>query len=117
MLRRLPRETPPPKGTAIDQHRATGPGSGRAQRRILVAGLAGGALTAGAAAVPQRRPDAEPLTGAGAEPDAARPVLARTTDVPVGGVVVVGNVELAQPASGTFRAFSAVCPHRTAARA
>jgi nitrite reductase/ring-hydroxylating ferredoxin subunit len=96
----------------MDQHRATGP---RCARRRILLGLAGGALTAAAAGCAATAPPTpDPRTGADAEPDAGRPILARTADVPVGGGAVVGNVVLVQPTPGTFRAFSAVCPHRGA---
>jgi nitrite reductase/ring-hydroxylating ferredoxin subunit len=39
-------------------------------------------------------------------------VLAATKDVPVGGGVIVAGVLIVQPASGTFKAFDAACPHR-----
>jgi nitrite reductase/ring-hydroxylating ferredoxin subunit len=39
-------------------------------------------------------------------------VLATTKDVPVGGGIVVAGVLVVQPASGTFKAFDAACPHR-----
>jgi nitrite reductase/ring-hydroxylating ferredoxin subunit len=39
-------------------------------------------------------------------------VLAATTDVPVGGGIVVAGVLVVQPSSGTFKAFDASCPHR-----
>jgi nitrite reductase/ring-hydroxylating ferredoxin subunit len=39
-------------------------------------------------------------------------VLAATKDVPVGGGIVVSGVLIVQPASGTFKAFDAACPHR-----
>lgn len=35
-----------------------------------------------------------------------------TKDVPVGSGVVLGAFIVAQPASGTFKAFSSVCPHQ-----
>lgn len=39
--------------------------------------------------------------------------VANTTEVPVGGGVVVAkdNIVITQPAAGDFKAFSAVCPH------
>lgn len=39
--------------------------------------------------------------------------VASTTDIPVGGGVVLlqDNIVVTQPAAGEFRAFSAVCPH------
>jgi nitrite reductase/ring-hydroxylating ferredoxin subunit len=39
-------------------------------------------------------------------------VLAATKDVPVGGGIIVAGLLVVQPASGTFKAFDAACPHR-----
>jgi nitrite reductase/ring-hydroxylating ferredoxin subunit len=54
-------------------------------------------------------------TGAAASPTAALPggALARAAEVPVGGGVVVqgGQVVVAQPSDGVFKAYDARCPH------
>jgi nitrite reductase/ring-hydroxylating ferredoxin subunit len=39
-------------------------------------------------------------------------VLAATTEVPLGGGIIVAGVLVVQPVSGTFKAFDAACPHR-----
>lgn len=44
-------------------------------------------------------------TGSGAD------VLASTTDIPVGGAKVVGDVVVTQASAGAFAAFSTRCPH------
>lgn len=38
-------------------------------------------------------------------------VLTKTTDVPVGGATVVGDVVVTQATAGKFAAFSTRCPH------
>jgi Rieske Fe-S protein len=38
--------------------------------------------------------------------------LVRTSDVPVGGAVLVAEMLVAQPQRGVFKAYSAVCPHQ-----
>jgi nitrite reductase/ring-hydroxylating ferredoxin subunit len=82
---------------------------------LVVGGLIGGCQ-------PPDKPD-KGLGGQANKPPAIRPdgtrterrvVLARTTDVPVGGGVVVTDILLVQPTAGSFRAFSVVCPHRGA---
>ncbi len=35
-----------------------------------------------------------------------------TTDVPVGSAVIVGEVIIAQPTAGEYKAYSAICPHQ-----
>ncbi|GAC80750.1 Rieske Fe-S protein [Gordonia malaquae] len=47
----------------------------------------------------------------GADSSAGADVLASTTDVPVGGAKVVGDVVVTQASAGTFAAFSTKCPH------
>lgn len=74
-----------------------------ASRRGLMCGVAGlgavGALAACGAS--------EPELSVGEDG-----VLAQTSDVPVGGGIVVGETVVVQPAKDEFAAFSAVCPHR-----
>jgi Rieske Fe-S protein len=41
------------------------------------------------------------------------PVTVPTSDVPVGGALVVGTVVVSQPVAGSFRAFSNICTHQT----
>ena len=97
------------------------------RRRILTAGglvLAGGALAAcggagsttteattgasasgaPAAATPTRAPATTPAAGA----------LASVSEIPVGGGVIVPEppIVITQPTAGTFKAFTAICPHQ-----
>ncbi|WP_327413126.1 Rieske (2Fe-2S) protein [Streptomyces sp. NBC_01233] len=97
-----------------------------ARRTVLAAGaaaLAGGALTAcgsdgekspegqsnGSASAPAASTAATPESGsAGAQ------VLAKTADVPKGGGTILKEEKLVvtQPTAGSFRCFTAVCPHQ-----
>ncbi|MDX6761293.1 Rieske (2Fe-2S) protein [Streptomyces sp. F8] len=100
-----------------------------ARRKVLVIGaatLAGGALTAcgsggdggntasaepnGAASPPPGDAPANP--SAGGAP--AGKAIAKAADVPVGGgkVLKEQKVVVTQPTAGSFRCFTAVCPHQ-----
>ncbi|MRH88135.1 Rieske 2Fe-2S domain-containing protein [Nocardia sp. SYP-A9097] len=90
---------------------ATRPLAGRAvsvQDGMLVAGPAPAVPVAPAseeqAPIPEQAP---PITEAGA-PDNA---LARTSDIPVGSGVIIGNTVVTQPSSGSFVGLSVVCTH------
>ena len=48
-------------------------------------------------------------SGGAAGPEAK--AIAKTTDVPVGSGVIVGDVVVTQPSAGVFKAFSAKCTH------
>ncbi|WP_069886376.1 Rieske (2Fe-2S) protein [Streptomyces luteocolor] len=105
-------------------------GGGRATRRtVLAAGAAGAAaLAAGCSkygdegAAPRTSEPASSASGsesgsgssasAGTKPPAG-PVLAKTSDIPVGGGRIFKDrkVVVTQPESGEFKAFSAVCTH------
>lgn len=54
-----------------------------------------------------------PTPAAEANGQTAAVQVASTTDIPVGGGLVVGRVSLVvtQPVAGEFKAFSSVCPH------
>jgi Rieske Fe-S protein len=79
----------------------------RVSRRQVLAGAAAvgavGALAACGSSTPTRTGAAQ--TG---------PVTVPTSDVPVGGgkILADSQVVVTQPAAGTFKAFSAVCPHQ-----
>ena len=84
-------------------------------RRAVVlsgCGLAGGALLAGCATYGPTAPAAAPAPAPA--PSAADGPLAATTDVPVGGGLVLAarGVVLTQPVAGTFKAFSSTCTHQ-----
>ncbi|MFG2995507.1 Rieske (2Fe-2S) protein [Streptomyces sp. NPDC048340] len=99
-----------------------------ARRTVLAVGaaaLAGGALTAcgggekkptnegGSAATPQG--SASPAASASASaPAAGGKVLLKSSAVPVGGGTVLKEEKLVvtQPTAGSFRCFTAVCPHQ-----
>lgn len=92
-----------------------------ARRTVLTAGaaaLAGGALAAcggeetpasGSASAPAA---SQPVSSP--QPAGAAKVIAKTSEVPVGGGKILKEEKLVitQPTAGTFRCFSAVCPHQ-----
>jgi Rieske Fe-S protein len=54
---------------------------------------------------------AAPATSGGTAAPAAKAV-AKTTDVPVGSGVIVGDIVVTQPTAGDFKGFSAKCTHK-----
>lgn len=97
-----------------------------ARRTVLAAGaatLAGGALaacgsdsdggTAGSGAASEPAPSTPAGTGS-PKPAANAKTIAKAADVPVGGGTVLKEEKLVitQPTAGTFRCFTAVCPHQ-----
>lgn len=97
------------------------------RRTILTAGglvLAGGALAAcgGADSTATEATTGAPATGAASAsateaPAATTPVagaLASVSEIPVGGGVIVPEppIVITQPVAGTFKAFTAICPHQ-----
>ncbi len=100
------------------------------RRTVLTAGglvLAGGALAAcggadstateAATGAPTTGAPATPTTGAPATGAATTPVagaLASLSEIPVGGGVIVPEppIVITQPVAGTFKAFTAICPHQ-----
>jgi Rieske Fe-S protein len=87
-------------------------------RRTIVAGAGVAAAAVALAACGGSSEDSSPsptTTAAGASPDAAggsANVIARTTDVPVGGGAIFGDVVVTQPTAGTYLGFSPVCTHQ-----
>jgi nitrite reductase/ring-hydroxylating ferredoxin subunit len=94
----------------------------RTSRRVVLLGATAcgvvGASAACESARGQAASGATPGAAAGAATTAASTVassgavLATTTDVPVGGGIIVAGVLVVQPTSGMFKAFDASCPHR-----
>lgn len=62
-----------------------------------------------ATAEPSPTSAAPSASGGAAGPEAK--AIAKTTDVPVGSGVIVGDVVVTQPSAGVFKAFSAKCTH------
>ncbi|WP_422746192.1 ubiquinol-cytochrome c reductase iron-sulfur subunit [Mycobacterium sp. WMMD1722] len=83
-----------------------------ASRRRVVVGAALGLLTAvvSACSTSGRKPAESSSSDAGAEP-APGAALAKTTDVPVGSGVIVGDTVVTQPTAGAFTGLSATCTH------
>ncbi|MDT5242728.1 MAG: hypothetical protein QOD36_104 [Mycobacterium sp.] len=92
------------------------------QKVLLGAGL--GLVTAVVAACstygkkPEAAGESSTTTAAPAAPSAsggpapAAKAIAKTSDVPVGSGVIVGEVVVTQPSAGEFKGFSAKCTHK-----
>ena len=63
-----------------------------------------------AAGEPSTTPAAPSASGGTAAP--AAKAIAKTSDVPVGSGVIVGEVVVTQPSAGVFKGFSAKCTHK-----
>ncbi|MCX4525089.1 MULTISPECIES: Rieske (2Fe-2S) protein [unclassified Streptomyces] len=96
-----------------------------ARRTVLAAGaaaLAGGALTACGSedkaatelGTPAPQPSGNAQGSAPASAPAGGKTLAKAADVPVGGGTVLKEQKLVvtQPTAGSYRCFTAVCPHQ-----
>ncbi len=95
-----------------------------ARRTVLTAGaaaLAGGALTACGGGDAEKTPangsasaPAPSQPGTSQEPAGTDKVIAKATEVPVGGGKILKDEKLVitQPTAGSFRCFSAVCTHQ-----
>lgn len=86
------------------------------QKLLMGAGLGLAAVVA-ACSTYGKKPEAsaEPSTSAvapttGGTVPQAKPI-AKTSDVPVGSGVIVGDVVVTQPSAGVFKGFSAKCTH------
>lgn len=85
------------------------------QQVIRGAGLVVAAGALAACSKSEEKPAATGGSGASGSSGAAKPagdVITKTTDVPVGGGVIVGEVVVTQPAAGTFKGFSSKCTHK-----
>ena len=90
------------------------------QKVLLGAGL--GLVTAVVAACsaygkkPEAASESSPATAApsasGGTAAPAAKAIAKTTDVPVGSGVIVGDIVVTQPTAGVFKGFSAKCTHK-----
>ena len=82
-----------------------------------LAGCARYGTSNGLAAAPAQGGTSSPAAGAaaaGAAAAGAPAVLARTTDIPVGGgkVLTDKKIVITQPQAGSFHAFTAICTHQ-----
>jgi Rieske Fe-S protein len=104
----------------------TGPDARSSSRRAVLAGacaacaagLAGcaryGTSNGGLAGQPAQYGASSPAAAAGSSAGANAPVvLAKTTDIPVGGGKVLADkrIVITQPQAGAFHAFTAICTH------
>ncbi|WP_458690650.1 QcrA and Rieske domain-containing protein [Nocardia tengchongensis] len=64
-----------------------------------------------AAPAAEEAPPAVPAPATVTEPGAPGNAITRTSDVPVGGGVIVGNTVVTQPNAGNFVGLSVVCTH------
>jgi nitrite reductase/ring-hydroxylating ferredoxin subunit len=108
----------------------TEPQAPSASRRAVLAAAAGGACAAalagcatydanngGVAGPPPAAPSSSSgggSTGGAGSSSGSANVLAKTSDIPVGGgeVLSARRIVITQPAAGTFKAFTAVCTHQ-----
>ena len=81
------------------------------QQVIRGAGLALAAGALAACAKEEEKPATAGSTTTPA-PTTAGDAIAKTSDVPVGSGVIVGEVVVTQPAAGEFKGFSAKCTHK-----
>jgi Rieske Fe-S protein len=87
------------------------------QQFVIGAGLAVGATavgaTAGACSSHATNPGATGAATPSSGPATAAPanVIARTSDVPVGSGVIVGDIVVTQPSPGVFKGLSSTCTH------
>ena len=72
---------------------------------LALAATAVGACTSRGGANPQA--NGSPATA----PTGPVNVIARTSDVPVGSGVIIGDIVVTQPSAGVFKGLSAICTH------
>ena len=91
----------------------------RRSQFLVTAGIGLGASVLAACTTYGKKPEASgdsatttkaPPTTGGSAPGAAD-VLTKTTDVPVGSGVIVGDIVVTQAAAGDFKGFSSTCTH------
>jgi Rieske Fe-S protein len=86
------------------------------RKKFLVAGLAMGAAVLAACTTYGKKPAAssspsQTSSDGAPAPGAPANAVAKTSDVPVGSGVIVGDVVITQPSGGQFRGFSTTCTH------
>jgi len=106
----------------------TGPDMRSSSRRAVLAGTCAACIAslagcarygtsnglAGAPAAPQGGASSSPAGGGLSGGAAASNVLAKTTDIPVGGgkILTTQKIVITQPTAGAFHAFTAICTHQ-----
>ena len=79
---------------------------------ITGAGVAAAAFVAvGSRAAPKAAAAPAEPSPAPVQCSSVAQVIAQTTDIPVGGGMILGDVVVTQPTAGDFRAFCATCTH------
>jgi Rieske Fe-S protein len=88
------------------------------RKKFLVAGLAACAAAIAACTTYGKKPaassspaPAQNPSGGAPAPGAPANAVAKTSEVPVGSGVIVGDVVITQPSGGQFRGFSTTCTH------
>src|SRR4051794_10157873 len=90
--------------------------SGIPRKTFLVTGLALSAAALAACTTYGKKPAASSApvptaSGGTPAPGTSANAVAKTSEVPVGSGVIVGDVVITQPSSGEFRGFSTTCTH------
>lgn len=80
---------------------------------VAVGGLVAACSSGGDEAAPTASSSSAPASAA-ATASAAAGAVAQTSDIPVGGGIILDEpaVVVTQPAEGDFKAFTAICPHQ-----
>ena len=105
-----------PENTPAASRRALFAGAGAAAAAVAIAGCSSSNASSGAGASAPATTSAPAATGGAsgsAAGGAASGTLAATSQIPVDGGMVIPDkkIVITQPASGTFKAFTAVCTH------
>ncbi|MDT5092302.1 MAG: hypothetical protein QOH60_1665 [Mycobacterium sp.] len=83
------------------------------RKTFLVAGVAMCAAALAACTTYGKKPAAPAQSPSGGAPAPGAPAnaVAKTSEVPLGSGVIVGDVVITQPSGGQFRGFSTTCTH------
>jgi Rieske Fe-S protein len=104
-----------PESTPVASRRALFAGAGAAAAAVVVAGCSSYNANSGVGASAPATTSAPAATGGagGSAAGGASGALAATSEVPVDGgkILTDKKIVITQPASGTFKAFTAVCTH------
>jgi Rieske Fe-S protein len=81
------------------------------QRFVVGAAFAVAATAVGACTTDGNKPAANNAPATAASGSGSSNVIAKTSDVPVGSGVIVGDIVVTQPSAGVFKALSSTCTH------